>query len=169
MLFKPYTIEWQLRDNAAVKAEVPMAPKAQPLPQSAKTPEPAAAERSAEPLPDSAAVTVPPTVQHLVSAKSSAPPALWSAWQNLPYALRRRRADLFIEQRAEVDFLGSLSEFLAHKQFTVLPYDDTKRYLPTDILLLSAGQVVDAGTVCYLQQGKKAVWEFLKACFPSRL
>ena len=95
--------------------------------------------------------------------------AIWSEWLHLPYSLRQKRADIFIEKRAQVDFLPALYDFLQQKQFSILPYDDRKRYLPTDVLLLSQGQKIDAGTFCYLQSGKREIWSFLKQCFPNRL
>ena len=94
---------------------------------------------------------------------------LWSQWLKLPYSLRVRKADVFIEMRSKVDYLPSLVNFLKSRNLSVLPYDDTKHYLPYDVLLLCEGQVYYAGRVVYLEEGKRKVWDFLKRCFPDRL
>ncbi len=76
--------------------------------------------------------------------------------------LRKKRADIFLSKNSQFEFIPSLLDFLNKKKVTVLPFDDKVHYLPSDILLLSDEDRVEQGTVFYLSQGKKALWQFLK-------
>lgn len=90
-------------------------------------------------------------------------------WRNLPYRLRNKRADIFVDLNSKVEYLPSLLAFLKTKQFDVKPYDDTVHYLPSDILLVDETTLVDAGTLLVLQKGKRYIWEELKKEFGTRL
>ncbi len=163
MIFKQYQLEWQLRVGEQPRQEATAeGPVVDSAVLSALQPEAAPSAKGTELVAATSQVQAE-RVEHTQDSP------LWSAWQQLPYALRQKRADVYLEKRARVDYLDSLCDFLAARDLSVLPYDDRKRYLPTDVLLLNAGQAVDAGTVCYLQTGKRAVWSFLKQCFPGRL
>ena len=82
-------------------------------------------------------------------------------WKSLPYKLRAKRADLFINLNSDVPFLQSLVDFLKSKGLDIKPYDDSVNYLPSDILLLDKTDLVRQGTVYVLQAGKRAIWNEL--------
>lgn len=82
-------------------------------------------------------------------------------WKTLPYKLRAKRADLFINLNSDVPFLQSLVDFLKSKGLDIKPYDDSVNYLPSDILLLDKTDLVRQGTVYVLQAGKRAIWNEL--------
>lgn len=82
-------------------------------------------------------------------------------WKTLPYKLRSKRADLFINLNSDVPFLQSLVDFLKSKGLDIKPYDDSVNYLPSDILLLDKTDLVRQGTVYVLQAGKRAIWNEL--------
>lgn len=90
-------------------------------------------------------------------------------WKTLPYKLRAKRADLFINLNSEVPFLQSLVDFLKSKGLDIKPYDDSVNYLPSDILLLDKTDLVRQGTVYVLQVGKRAIWNELLIEFGDRL
>ena len=90
-------------------------------------------------------------------------------WKSLPYKLRAKRADLFINLNSDVPFLQSLVDFLKSKGLDIKPYDDSVNYLPSDILLLDKTDLVRQGTVYVLQAGKRAVWNELLIEFGDRL
>ena len=90
-------------------------------------------------------------------------------WKTLPYKLRAKRADLFINLNSEVPFLQSLVDFLKSKGLDIKPYDDSVNYLPSDILLLDKTDLVRQGTVYVLQAGKRAIWNELLLEFGDRL
>ena len=90
-------------------------------------------------------------------------------WKTLPYKLRAKRADLFINLNSDVPFLQSLVDFLKSKGLDIKPYDDSVNYLPSDILLLDKTDLVRQGTVYVLQAGKRAVWNELLIEFGDRL
>ena len=90
-------------------------------------------------------------------------------WKTLPYKLRAKRADLFINLNSEVPFLQSLVDFLKSKGLDIKPYDDSVNYLPSDILLLDKTDLVRQGTVYVLQAGKRAIWNELLIEFGDRL
>lgn len=79
----------------------------------------------------------------------------------MPYKLRAKRADLFINLNSDVPFLQSLVDFLKSKGLDIKPYDDSVNYLPSDILLLDKTDLVRQGTVYVLQAGKRAIWNEL--------
>lgn len=83
-------------------------------------------------------------------------------WTQLPYKLRQKRADVFVNSKSGVDYISSLVAFLKSKNLDVKEYDDSVHYLPSDILLLDSSDVVDAGTVYVLQNGKKYIWDALQ-------
>lgn len=82
-------------------------------------------------------------------------------WKTLPYKLRAKSADLFINLNSDVPFLQSLVDFLKSKGLDIKPYDDSVNYLPSDILLLDKTDLVRQGTVYVLQAGKRAIWNEL--------
>lgn len=90
-------------------------------------------------------------------------------WKTLPYKLRAKRADLFINLYSDVPFLQSLVDFLKSKGLDIKPYDDSVNYLPSDILLLDKTDLVRQGTVYVLQAGKRAIWNELLLEFGDRL
>ena len=90
-------------------------------------------------------------------------------WKTLPYKLRAKRADLFINLNSDVPFLQSLVDFLKSKGLDIKPYDDSVNYLPSDILLLDKTDLVRQGTVYVLQAGKRAIWNELLIEFGDRL
>lgn len=90
-------------------------------------------------------------------------------WKTLPYKLRAKSADLFINLNSDVPFLQSLVDFLKSKGLDIKPYDDSVNYLPSDILLLDKTDLVHQGTVYVLQAGKRAIWNELLIEFGDRL
>ena len=100
----------------------------------------------------------------LESVKESFP-----RWKTLPYKLRAKRADLFINLNSDVPFLQSLVDFLKSKGLDIKPYDDSVNYLPSDILLLDKTDLVRQGTVYVLQAGKRSIWNELLIEFGDRL
>ena len=90
-------------------------------------------------------------------------------WKSLPYKLRAKRADLFINLNSDVPFLQSLVDFLKSKGLDIKSYDDSVNYLPSDILLLDKTDLVRQGTVYVLQAGKRAIWNELLIEFGDRL
>lgn len=90
-------------------------------------------------------------------------------WKTLPYKLRSKSADLFINLNSDVLFLQSLVDFLKSKGLDIKPYDDSVNYLPSDILLLDKTDLVRQGTVYVLQAGKRAIWNELLIEFGDRL
>lgn len=90
-------------------------------------------------------------------------------WKTLPYKLRAKRADLFINLNSDVPFLQSLVDFLKSKGLDIKPYDDSVNHLPSDILLLDKTDLVRQGTVYVLQAGKRAIWNELLIEFGDRL
>ena len=93
----------------------------------------------------------------------------FARWKTLPYKLRAKRADLFINLNSDVPFLQSLVDFLKSKGLDIKPYDDSVNYLPSDILLLDKTDLVRQGTVYVLQAGKRAIWNELLIEFGDRL
>lgn len=90
-------------------------------------------------------------------------------WQSLPYKLRPKRADVFVDMQSSVDYINSLVDFLKKKGLDVKEYNDEVRYLPSDIILADASRLIDAGTVLVLQRGKRYIWEALLKEFGARL
>lgn len=90
-------------------------------------------------------------------------------WMQLPYKLRSKRADIFVNLKSSADFVTPLVSFLRNKGLDVKEYDDSVHYLPSDILLLDSSDVVDSGTVYVLQNGKKYIWDALQNEFGDKL
>lgn len=84
-----------------------------------------------------------------------------------PWHLRKKRADLFISLDSKVDYLKSLLNYLNKFNLKILNYDPSVHYLPSDLLVLDADKRVEQGTVVYLNEGKRAVWDFLKVQLPE--
>lgn len=119
---------------------------------------------------------------HLVNVSSASPvvdgvPVSTSAksvthgarWQSLPYRLRPKRADVFIDMQSSVDFLSSLIDYLKKCGLDVKEYNDEFRYLPSDLILADASRIIDAGTILVLQRGKRYIWDALLKEFGARL
>lgn len=119
---------------------------------------------------------------HLVNVSSASPvvdgvPVSTSAtsvthgarWQSLPYRLRPKRADVFIDMQSSVDFLSSLIDYLKKCGLDVKEYNDEFRYLPSDLILADDSRIIDAGTILVLQRGKRYIWEALLKEFGARL
>ena len=90
-------------------------------------------------------------------------------WKTLPYKLRAKSAELFINLNSDVPFLQSSVDFLKSKGPDIKPYDDSVNYLPSDILLLDKTDLVSQGTVYVLQAGKRAICNELLIEFGDRL
>ena len=113
--------------------------------------------------------TATPVVDGVPLITGSASASNHAGWMRLPYRLRPHRADVFIDSATSVDFKEPLVSYLKSKGLKVLEYDDTVRYLPSDILLLDKDTIIDAGTVYVLQQGKRYIFNALKYEFGARL
>lgn len=92
-----------------------------------------------------------------------------NTWMKLPYRLREKRADIFIDRQSEVDFVSSLAAFLESKGLKLRDYDDSVHYLPTDVLIVDRECLVKQGTVMYLQDGKRIIYNRLLKLFPDKL
>ena len=92
-----------------------------------------------------------------------------NTWMKLPYRLREKRADIFIDRQSEVDFVSSLAAFLESKGLKLRDYDDSVHYLPTDVLIVDRECLVKQGTVMYLQDGKRSIYNRLLKLFPDKL
>lgn len=110
-----------------------------------------------------------PVVDGLAVNTSKIVQPLGARWQSLPYRLRAKRADVFVDKQASVDYLKSLVDFLTDKGLDVKEYNDEVHYLPSDIILADASRLIDAGTVLVLQRGKRYIWEALLKEFGARL
>lgn len=108
----------------------------------------------------------------VVARESNAPAATFIAkvaWLDKPYVLRKKRADIYVNMNSKVDYLSSLVNYLKDKGFDIKAYDDRVHYLPSDILFLDSNDLVAQGTVYYLNNGKKFIWNALKEEFGDRL
>ncbi len=83
--------------------------------------------------------------------------------------LRPKRADVFISFDSKVDYLAQFLQYLEKCGFDIKNYDPRYHYLPSDLLILDDKEKPEQGHVVYLQQGKSAVWEFLKKYIPEKL
>lgn len=110
-----------------------------------------------------------PVVDGVVLNSPNTVQPLGARWQSLPYRLRAKRADVFVDMQSSVDYLNSLVDFLISKGLDVKEYNDEVRYLPSDIILADASRLIDAGTVLVLQRGKRYIWEALLKEFGARL
>lgn len=110
-----------------------------------------------------------PVVEGLVLNSPQTIQPLGARWQSLPYRLRAKRADVFVDMQSTVDYLKSLVDYLISKGLDVKEYNDEVRYLPSDIILADASRLIDAGTVLVMQRGKRYIWEALLKEFGARL
>ena len=110
-----------------------------------------------------------PVVDGVPVSSSTIPVTRAARWQSMPYRLRPKRADVFVDMHSSVDFLGSLVDFLKKRGLDVKEYNDELHYLPTDIILADGSRLIDAGTVLVLQKGKRYIWESLLKEFGARL
>lgn len=83
--------------------------------------------------------------------------------------LRKKRADIYIEENSNIPYLASLKVFLKSKGISLLPYDASLHYLPYDILLLNKVHYQNEGTCAFLDDGKAAIWAFLQHHFKDKL
>ena len=81
--------------------------------------------------------------------------------------LRKKRAAVFISLDSKVDYLKALLNYLNKFNLKIFNYDPSVHYLPSDLLVLDADKRVEQGTVVYLNEGKRAVWDFLKVQLPE--
>lgn len=110
-----------------------------------------------------------PVVDGVPVSASSIPVTHGARWQSLPYRLRPKRADVFIDMESSVDFLSSLADYLKKCGLDVKEYNDEFRYLPSDVILADVSRIIDAGSVLVLQRGKRYIWESLLKEFGARL
>ncbi|MBR1612067.1 MAG: hypothetical protein IJ671_00770 [Succinivibrio sp.] len=92
-----------------------------------------------------------------------------NTWMKLPYRLREKSADVFIDRASDVDFVPSLAAFLEQKGLKLRDYDDSVNYLPSDILIVDSKCLVRQGNVIYLQDGKRSIYNRLLELFPEKL
>ena len=65
-----------------------------------------------------------PVVDGVPVSTPAAPVTLGARWQSLPYRLRPKRADVFIDMQSSVDFLSSLTDYLKKCGLDVKEYND---------------------------------------------
>ncbi len=104
-----------------------------------------------------------------VKVDSDVTPHIGARWMSLPYRLRPKRADIFVDMQSSADYLSSLVSFLRKKGLDVKEYNDEFHYLPSDILLVDSSRIVDAGTVLFFQNGKREIWNALLREFGEKL
>ncbi len=83
--------------------------------------------------------------------------------------LRKKRADIYIEDDASVPYLAGLKEFLKSKGISSLPFNAELHYLPYDILLLNKAHYQNEGICAFLDEGKASIWAFLQHHFKGRI
>lgn len=88
---------------------------------------------------------------------------------NNSWRLRPQRADVFVSLDSKVDYLAQFIQYLEKCSFDIKSYESKYHYLPSDLLILDDKEKPEQGHVVYLQQGKGAVWEFLKKYIPEKL
>lgn len=83
--------------------------------------------------------------------------------------LRKKRADIFIDQSSQVPYLEPLCSYLKSKGISILAYDPKLHYLSYDVILADKSRLGVEGRRMPLDDGKGKVWEFLKQVFGVRL
>lgn len=79
--------------------------------------------------------------------------------------LRKKKADIFIEDVASVTYLEGLKKFLTSKGIKWQLFDPIVHYLPYDLLLITHASFKNEGDCAFLEDGKAQVWNFLKQHF----
>lgn len=79
--------------------------------------------------------------------------------------LRKKKADLFIEDLASITYLDGLKKFLTSKGINWQHFDPTLHYLPYDLMLITRASFKKEGECAFLDAGKANVWKFLKDHF----
>lgn len=82
--------------------------------------------------------------------------------------LRKKRADVFIDQNSRAPYLESLCSYLKSKGISILAYDPELHYLSYDVILADKNRLGNEGRQMALDD-KGRVWEFLKKVFGARL
>ncbi len=83
--------------------------------------------------------------------------------------LRKKRADIYIEDDASVPYLAGLKGFLKSKGISLLPFNLELHYLPYDLILLNKVHYKNEGTCAFLDDGKASIWAFLQQHFKGKL
>ncbi len=83
--------------------------------------------------------------------------------------LRKKRADIYIEDDASVPYLSGLKGFLKAKGISCLPFNAELHYLPYDILLINKAHYQNEGICAFLDGGKASIWAFLQQHFKGRI
>lgn len=79
--------------------------------------------------------------------------------------LRKKKADIFIEDIASITYLEGLKKFLTSKGIKWQLFDPMVHYLPYDLLLITHASFRNEGDCAFLEDGKAQVWNFLKQHF----
>lgn len=84
------------------------------------------------------------------------------------YRLRPKSAQVFISEGTQADFVPKLKEYLLGAGLKVLPYDPAFAYLPHEVLLVERTEQPLQGTVGYLDEGRRGIWQLLQRQFPEK-
>ncbi|MBQ9274469.1 MAG: hypothetical protein IJ228_06600 [Succinivibrio sp.] len=84
------------------------------------------------------------------------------------YRLRPKSAQVFISEGTRADFVPKLKEYLLGAGLKVLPYDPAFAYLPHEVLLVERTEQPLQGTVGYLDEGRRSIWQLLQRQFPEK-
>ena len=87
----------------------------------------------------------------------------------LNWHLRKKRADIYIEEDENIPYLAGLKSFLTSKGITLLAFDTNLHYLPYDLILLRKAHYQHEGQCAFLDDGKAAIWSFLQQHLKKRL
>lgn len=79
--------------------------------------------------------------------------------------LRKKKAELFIEDCGQVPYLAALKDFLKTKGISWERFDPKLHYLPYDLLITTKASYKNEGKCVFWDDGKSAVWEFLRTHF----
>ena len=147
---------------AAPVVQQPAVPAPQP-PAVSLDPAPAAASPQA-PMEDF--VPPPPSEEFPPQGNAAESDPVYPDWH-----LRKKRADLYIDKASQAAYLQKLEAFVRQKGLSVQPYERALHYLPYDCILCDRGRAPaqGEGRCAFLDDGREAVWNFLKQRFGARL
>ncbi len=173
------------------QSAVPASAEAAPMPplqsagQTANAPSVSVVQQPAAPAPQPQAVSrdfAPPAAPPQDAPEDFAPlpppeefPPQGNAAESDPvypnWHLRKKRADLYIDEASQAAYLQKLEAFVRQKGLSVQPYDRALHYLPYDCILCDRARapVSGEGRCAFLDDGREAVWIFLKQRFGARL